>query len=63
MDEEEYCRRFVEHTVKTAGFTHFECGMSVEEYAKGTAPNCYGVMSGETPEEDAEADMSYWGEE
>ncbi|MGX7706361.1 hypothetical protein [Methylobacterium sp. Gmos1] len=63
MDQEEYTRRFVEYMVKNAGFEQFDCGTTVEEYAKDTAEACYGVNDGDSPEEDAEGDMSYWGEE
>ena len=63
---DEFCARFVSHMKKAAPFTHFDDGMSVEEYAKETAPTYfrdqYTSDPNETPEDCADADMSYWGE-
>ncbi|GEP00512.1 hypothetical protein [Methylobacterium haplocladii] len=61
----EFCRRFVAYMVKRAGFTHFDDDKSVEEYAQETAPTYWADKDQrqEGPEECADADMSYWGEE
>ncbi len=61
----EFCERFVARIVKRAGFTHFDDGLSVEAYAKETAPTYFADpdQRAEGPEECADADMSYWDEE
>ncbi len=39
----------------------FDDGESIADYADETAPSYY--KDGESPEECAEADISYWGED
>ncbi|UYW25731.1 hypothetical protein OKC48_21025 [Methylorubrum extorquens] len=65
LKKSEFCERFVARMVKRAGFTHFDDGMSVEDYAKETAPTYFADpdQRADGPEECADADMSYWGEE
>jgi hypothetical protein len=65
LDEAEFCRRFVARMVNRAGFTHFEDDLSVEDYARQTAPTYYEdpEQRRDGPEECVDADMSYWGEE
>lgn len=65
LRKSEFCKRFVDRMVKRAGFTHFDDGLSVEEYAKDTAPTYFSDpdQRADGPEECADADMSYWGEE
>jgi hypothetical protein len=66
MDKEEFCKRFVDRMMARAGFTHFDDGVSIQSYAEEIAPTYWESHGGplaETPEECADADMSYWGEE
>jgi hypothetical protein len=65
ITEHEFCVRFVTHMVKRAPFEKFEDGTSVDEYARRTAPLYWGEPDYRDagPEESAEADMSYWGED
>ncbi|GLS46743.1 hypothetical protein [Methylobacterium brachythecii] len=51
------------HTIKRAGFTQFDDGLSAEAYAKETAPTYFDdpYQRADGPEECAEADISYWG--
>lgn len=65
LDEAEFCRRFVGYMVSTAGFSHFDDGASVEEYARETAPTYFADpdQRSDGPEECAASDMSYWGED
>ena len=66
MTEEEFCKRFVAHMVKCAGFKNFVCGGTVKEYAEATAPTYFLELppdTDETPEECAETDISYWENE
>lgn len=65
MTKEQWIAAYVKHTLETAGFTHFEDGASVEEYAKECAEAAYAdqMYREEGPEACADSDMSYWGEE
>ncbi len=58
----EFCARFKAHMLERAGPT-FDNGDSIAEYADDTAPSYWEDPFGETPEDCADADMSYWGEE
>lgn len=63
MSEKEFCERFVAHMVKHAGFASFDDGGSVADYAAETAPSYWAENQGrDSPEECADADISYWGE-
>lgn len=64
LTKEEFCARFVARMTKTAPFSAFDDGTSVEDYAKETAPSYWEDewQRAEGPEECADADMSYWGE-
>jgi hypothetical protein len=68
LTRDEFCRRFRERLLQRAGPT-FDDGESIADYADETAPSYYeewceetGPMT-ETPEDCADADMSYWGED
>ena len=65
LTREEWERRFVARMVSTAGFDRFDDGELVSDYAKGVAPSYWEVDEDakEGPEDCADADMSYWGEE
>lgn len=62
--KEEFCARFKDHMVKHAG-THFDDGESVAAYADETSPSYFETdwQRALGPEECADADMSYWGED
>jgi len=65
MTEAEFTERFVAQMLKRAG-PKFNDGSSNEEYARATAPSYFEEQhqqDGESPEDCADADMSYWGEE
>lgn len=65
LTEERFVALFKAHCLKHCGFTHFDDGTSVSEYCDEVAPSYWAdPFQRETgPEECAEADMSYWGEE
>ena len=66
MTEEEFCARFKAHMLSRAGRTHFDDGESIADYADGVAISYWedeGWLRQLGPEECADADMSYWGEE
>jgi hypothetical protein len=60
----EFCARFKARMITRAGET-FEDGDSVAEYADMVAPSYFDdpMMRDEGPEECADADISYWGDE
>ena len=65
MTKDEFQRRFTVHMCERAGFTHFDDGTAVADYAS-TSVATYWADEGyrrEGPEECAESDMDYWGEE
>jgi hypothetical protein len=66
LEKEEFCRRFKARMLERCHpRTHFDDGESIAEYADDTAPTYWEDHGGplcETPEECADADMSYWGE-
>lgn len=61
----EWCKRFVQHMIDRAGRDHFDDGELILDYAERTAPTYWETdwQRGMGPEECADADMSYWGEE
>lgn len=65
ITKEEFIDRFAVHCLKTCGFTHFDDGSSVEEYARETAEASWSDPDyrADGPEACAESDMEYWGEE
>ena len=65
LTEMEFVRRFTDRCLKVCGFTHFEDGMSVDEYCGDVAKSYYDDPDyrADGPEVCAEEDMSYWGEE
>ncbi len=64
ISKEQFIERFVERMVSRAG-TKFDDGESIEDYARQTAPSYWeaGWQRETGPEECADADMSYWGED
>lgn len=62
--EEEFIARFVKHMVQCAG-PNFDDGTSVEDYAREVAPLYFAEIDqrADGPEECADSDMSYWGED
>lgn len=64
ISKEEFCQRFKARMLAVAG-EKFDDGDSIAEYADGTAPSYWGEpdQRAEGPEECADADMSYWGED
>jgi len=63
--KDEWCKRFVTRMIDRAGRDHFDDGELILDYAEATAPTYWEDDLGQdhTPEECADADMSYWGEE
>jgi hypothetical protein len=68
LTKEEYIERFVKYMCEHAGFTHFDpdedgARTPVVDYARDTAEASWGCRCpDETPEDDAQSDMDYWGE-
>ncbi len=62
LTKEEFCRRFVEHMVREAGFEAFDNGVKVRGYAEFTAPDYWESSPDNSPEDAAEADMDCWEE-
>ncbi|RWR30509.1 hypothetical protein D2T29_12625 [Sinirhodobacter populi] len=64
ITKDEFIERFVAHMVKSVG-PCFTDGSSIEDYAREVAPSYYEEQHrddpDETPEDCADADMSYWG--
>lgn len=63
LTREEFCRRFKAEMIAVAGQT-FDDGTSIAEYAEAVAPTYWEDQhqDGESPEDCASADISYWGE-
>jgi hypothetical protein len=62
MTEQDFIDRYVKWTIENAGFTHFDDGTAVADYAMESARACYGNTD-DAPEGVAAGDMEYWGEE
>jgi hypothetical protein len=64
MTKEEFCLRFVKRMIEVGG-EKFDDGTSIREYAEDVAPTYWDepFQREEGPEECADADMSYWGED
>ena len=64
IGQAEFVERFVAHMLKVGG-QKFDDGTSIEEYARMTGPTYWEDEEQRSwgPEECADADMSYWGEE
>jgi hypothetical protein len=62
---EKWCQQFVEHMCRRAPFPDFDDGTSVREYAEQAAPTYWEDpdQREDGPEECADADISYWGDE
>lgn len=65
LTEQQFIERFVSRCLSMCGFTHFDDGMPVADYAADVAKSYYDnpLYREEGPEECADSDMSYWGEE
>ncbi len=63
LTKDQFIDRYVAHTMKTCGFTTFDDGTDVATYARQAAEACWPGYPDESPEECAEGDMEYWGEE
>lgn len=65
LTEEQFITRFVAHCMKQCGFTHFDDGTAVEDYAIDTAKSYWEdpIYRSDGPEACADGDMDYWGEE
>ncbi len=63
LSKEDFCSRFKVHMLKLAG-DKFDDGTSIADYADETAPTYFDDQhqAGESPEDCAEADISYWGD-
>lgn len=63
LSKEDFCSRFKARMLKVAG-DKFDDGDSIAEYADQTAPTYWEEQhkDGESPEECADSDMSYWGD-
>lgn len=69
LSKDTFCARFKAYMITHAGFEKFDddeegAGETVADYADATAPSYWEEQhqDGESPEECAAADMSYWGE-
>ncbi|MFT4097045.1 MAG: hypothetical protein QM651_07960 [Rhodoblastus sp.] len=68
MTKDEYVSRFKARMIAKAGFETFDDGCKVADYASEAAETAFEEWTAregqyrETPEDDADADMSYWGE-
>ena len=65
MTETEFTKRFTARCLEMSGLTHFDDGMSVEEYCSEVAKSYYQdpQYREDGPELCADSDMSYWGED
>lgn len=66
LSQEEWCKRFVIRMLDLAApRDHFDGGELILDYANATAPTYWETdwQREMGPEECAEADVSYWGEE
>ena len=63
LPKDEFCARFKKRMLAVAG-DKFDDGTSIADYSEETAPTYWQEQhkDGETPEDCADADMSYWGE-
>lgn len=64
ITKEEFIERFVSHMKRQAG-QFFDDGYPIEKYAREAAPTYWDEphQRSDGPEECADADMSYWGED
>lgn len=64
LTKEQFCERFKAHMLKRAGPT-FDDGESIAEYADQAAVGYWecDFSRADGPEDAADADMSYWGED
>ncbi|MBN8294585.1 hypothetical protein JI664_21610 [Rhodobacter sp. NTK016B] len=64
LTEALFAERFIAHCLKQCGFTHFDDGSPVADYAAETAKSYFSdpLYREEGPEACADSDMDYWGE-
>lgn len=64
LSKEEFCARFKAHILKVVGDGPLDDGTDVADYADETAPTYWEEQhkDGESPEQCAESDLSYWGD-
>jgi hypothetical protein len=64
MDKAEFCARFKASMTRMAPFEAFEDGYPVSDYADDIASSYFTGQhqDGASPEECAQADISYWGD-
>ncbi|MBO9380306.1 hypothetical protein GG804_26425 [Sphingomonas histidinilytica] len=64
ITEDEFCARFKARMLARAG-SHFDDGESIADYADETAPSYFETdwQRALGPEECADSEMSYWGED
>ena len=64
MTRNEFVQRFVDHCVQSCGFTNFDDGESVADYALSVAGSYWDDEDrrADGPEDCADEDISYWGE-
>lgn len=65
IGKEEFVQRFTARCLALCGFTEFNDGTLVVNYCRDVAPSYYQdpLYREDGPEECADSDMSYWGEE
>lgn len=65
MPHDQFVERFKAHMVANAGFEKFDDGMAVADYAAEIAESYYEDIDQrqDGPEECADSDISYWGED
>ena len=65
MTKEDFTRRFIDYMCQTAGFTHFDDGTAVATYAADVVESYWAdpAYREDGPENCAEGDMDYWGED
>jgi len=65
MTKEEFAKRFSDYMQKHAGFTHFDDGTAVVDYAADVVESYWSDVDYRQhgPEECASSNMDCWGEE
>ncbi|RCW84867.1 hypothetical protein [Paracoccus lutimaris] len=65
LPKDGWIERYVAHTLACCGFTHFDDGGSVADYARECAAAAFDdpYYRSDGPEACAEGDMEYWGED
>lgn len=65
LTEAEFVARFIARCLATCGFTDFDDGTPVATYAAEVAPSYFADPDrrADGPEDCADEDMTYWGED